>query len=430
MALALAGCSSPGTSPSSQAPSTTAPTTSAAPSTTAPAEPIKLTFQALYDQPGNIAACKAIVDAWNKANPLIQVEYIAAGWDSINNKLVTQFNGGTAPDIIHNEVAAMVSFAADGYLADLTPYMSDAMKADIGQGLLDSVTLDGKIYQYPTELQAYTAFANTKILRDAGVTIPTGDTLSWDDFQAMAKAATKEGVFGFGWGLKSPTAAFMTMAPGFGATYFSGTGADVKINVGANELALPQIAYKMAYEDKSLMPVTLTQSGSEVMAAFYAGQIAMTIQGSYQAANIPKNAPDGFEWTVLPPLAGPAGANQAADPQTLSVNADSKHIKEAAQFIEYFMSPENLAAINTADALIPTTASARAAMASSLGAQGHWDMIMKAGDHFVSGPFLYANNYQSWKDTVATPSFQQYLGKKIDAAGLAKALTDGWNSLG
>jgi len=391
--------------------------------------PVTLTFQALYDQPAAIAACQQIVDSWNAANPNIQVQIIQAGWDSINDKLVTQFNGGTAPDIIHNDAASMVSFAEDGYLADLTDVMSSALKTDIGDGLLQTVTVGGKIISYPTEVQSYMVFANTKILQAAGVAIPTGSSMTWDQLQQIAKATTSGDVFGLGWGLKSPTASFMTLAPGFGGTFFNGTGANATISIGTGELAVPNIVNQMAYQDKTILPVTLTQSGSEAMAAFYAGQIAMTIQGSYQAANIPTNAPDGFEWTVLPPLAGSVGPQQVADPQTLSVNADSPHIAEAAQFIEYFMQADNLETVNEADALIPATSSARTALQAKLGTANHWDVIMASGDDFVAAPFLFADKYAQWKDTVATPAFQKFLAQQTDSAGLTKELTDGWNSL-
>ena len=398
-------------------------------STASSAGPVTLTFQSLYDQPAAIAACKQIVDSWNQANPNIQVQIVSAGWDSINDKLVTQFNGGTAPDIIHNDAASMVSFANDGYLADLTNLMPDSLKSDIGSGLLSTVTVGGKVISYPTEVQSYMVFANTQLLAQDGITIPTGSSMTWDQLEQMAQAATKDGVYGLGWGLSDPTATFMTMAPQFGGTYFSGTGSSATINIGNGELALPELVNKMAYQDQSILPVTLTQSGSDAMSAFYAGKVAMTIQGSYQAANIPSNAPAGFQWTVLPPLAGPSGANQVADPQTLSINADSKYISQANQFLQYFTQPANLEAVNEADALIPATTSARTAMASKLGTTNHWDVILTSGDDFVSAPFLFADKYASWKSTVATPAFQQYLAQKIDSATLGQQLTDGWNSL-
>src|SRR5690606_34333963 len=126
------------------------------------------------------------------------------------------------------------------------------------------------------------------------------------------------------WGLKSPTATFMSLGLGFDGTYFEGTGPDAQIKVGAGELEVPKRIGEMAFDDKSIDPVSLTQSGSEVLASFYAGNVALTVQGSFQGANMAKDAPADLDWIALPPLAGTVSAAQSANPQTLSVNIDSK----------------------------------------------------------------------------------------------------------
>ncbi|MFI6424305.1 ABC transporter substrate-binding protein [Promicromonospora sp. NPDC050880] len=391
--------------------------------------PVTLKFQALSDQPAAIAATEQIVEDWNTENPDVQVEIVPAGWDGVYDKLITQFNGGAAPDIIHYEAASIVSFARDGYLADLTDLMSDERRADVPEGILESVTVDDQVVAYPTELQSYVVFANRALLEDAGVEIPTGDTMTWDELREIAQATTKGDVYGLGWGLSSPTAAFMSLAPGFGGTYFEGTGEDAAVTIGDGEMALPELVHAMAYDDESILPVTLTQSGSEAIASFYAGQTAMTVQGSYQAANIAKDAPEGFDWVALPPLAGPEGAQQAANPQTLSVNIDSEHVEESAQFIEFFTQTEHLAALNEADALIPATTSAQEALTEKLGDENGWSTILAGGQHFVSAPYLFADSYAQWKDTVATPAYQRYLAQETDEAELADQLTSGWDEI-
>lgn len=394
-----------------------------------PDEPITLTFQALSDQPAAIAVNERIVAEWNEDNPNIQVEIVPAGWDGIYDKLITQFNGNAAPDIIHYEAASIVPFARDGYLADLAEYMSDERRAEIPEGILDSVTVDGDVVAYPTELQSYVAFANTGLLEAAGVEIPTGDTLTWDELRDIAEQVTDDEVYGLGWGLRSPTAAFMTMAPGFGGTYFDSEAEDANISIGEGELAIPEIVHEMAYTDQTLLPVTLTQSGSEVLASFYAEQIAITIQGSFQAANIAADAPEGLEWTALPPLAGPNGAEQAANPQTLSVNIDSDHIEESVQFIEFFTAAENLADLNEADALIPATTAAQDILAGRMADQPGWSTILAGGENFVSAPYLYVGPYAQWRDTVATPAFQRYLADETTTEQLGSELTDGWDTI-
>ncbi|NMM21984.1 MAG: extracellular solute-binding protein [Phycicoccus sp.] len=418
--ISLAACSSgSGSTDASSASSTDA-------SSAASTEQVSLTFQSLSDQPAAIAATKSIVDKWNSANPNTQVTIVSAGWDSVADKLTTQFSGKVAPDIIHYEAAGIVPFATDGYLADLTSLIDPTLKSDVPQGVWDSVTVDKKVVAVPTELQSYMVFANKSLLDAAGVTIPTGDTMTWDQFRQIAKATSQNKTYGVGWGLKSPTATFMSLGLGFGGTYFEGTGKSATMHIGTGEMAVPTQVHEMAYTDKSIDPVSLTQSGSEVLAAFYAGKEAMTVQGSYQAANMAKNAPAGFDWIVLPPLKGSVGPAQSANPQTLSVNVDSKHVKEAAEFINYFASTDNLAALNTADALIPASASAQAKIAKDTNGADGWAMVLKSGADLTRAPFLSVGAYSQWKDTVATPAYQKYLANQIDAAQLAKDLTDGW----
>lgn len=387
---------------------------------------VTLKFQSLSDQPGAVAATKQIVAEWNKANPDTQVQIVQAGWDGVYDKLVAQFNGNAAPDVIHYEAASIVPFAKDGYLADLTSLVPPDVKSDIPEGIWKSVTVDEKIVAVPTELQTYVVFANKKLLDAAGVKVPTGDSMTWAQFRQIAKQTTKSGQKGLAWGLKNPTATVLNLGMTEGGTFFEGTGKDAKITITDKELAVPKHIHDMAYTDKSIDPVSLTQSGSQALASFYAGKAAMTVQGSYQAANIAKDKPAGFEWVELPPLAGSAGTAQAANPQTLSVNADSKATDRAAAFAAFFAKPENLARINKADALIPTSTAARQQILKETGGKDGWAMTMKSAEGLTSAPFLTVDAYTQWKDTIATPEFQKYLANKTDSAGLSKELTDGF----
>ncbi|QLD11948.1 ABC transporter substrate-binding protein [Microbacterium oleivorans] len=387
---------------------------------------VTLQFQSLSDQPATQAAISEIVDAWNAEHDDVQVKIIQAGWDGTYDKLITQFSGGTAPDIIHFEASSIVSFAADGYLADLTDLIDPDLKSDISDGIWESVTHDGQIVAYPSTLQSYMAFANADLLAEAGVEVPTGDTMTWEQLQQIAKATTTADHYGLGWGLGSPTATIMSLSLGFDGGYFDGEGDDVTVEVGDDELAVPERIHEMAYTDRSIDPTSLTQSGSDVLPSFYGGKVALTVQGSFQAANIAADAPEGLNWVALPPLEGSAGAVQAANPQTYSVNIDSEHVDESAEFLNFFMDGENLAKIAYADALIPSSGAARTQVAELAGDDAAWQQVLASGEGLEGPPFLKVSKYTEWKDTIATPAFQQYLADQIDRDELAAQLTDGW----
>lgn len=388
--------------------------------------PVTLQFQSLSDQPTTQAAVKSIVDQWNTENEDVQVKIVQAGWDGTFDKLITQFTGGTAPDIIHYEASSIASFAADGYLADLTDLIDEDLKQDISEGIWDSVTQDGEIIAYPSTLQSYMVFANADLLEAAGVEVPTGDTMTWEELQAIAKATTTDGTFGIGWGLGSPTATMMSLSLGFDGGFFDGEGTDASIDVGDSELAVPELIHEMAYTDKSIEPTSLTQSGSDVLASFYGGKVAMTVQGSFQATNIANDAPEGLNWVALPPLEGSAGAIQAANPQTYSVNVDSEYVDESADFLNFFMSAENLASIAYADALIPASSSARTEVETLAADNPAWEQVLASGEGLQGPPFLKVEKYTEWKDTIATPAFQQYLADQITSEELANQLSTGW----
>lgn len=408
----LAGCSSGGT-----------------PKKTA--GPVTITFQSLAYQDTTVAATKKIVASWNKAHPDITVKLQQGSWDNVHDQLVTQFQGGTAPDVIHDEAADIQGFANQGYLANLSKYLSPTVKKSVSKDIWNTVTSqDGKIVAAPTLLQSYVVFANTDAFAAAGVTIPDGATLTWAKFESLAKQLTVKGNFGLGWGLSQPTATVMNLALGYGGSFFTNKGSTSTIHVGANELQVPEQISKMAYKDKSLDTVSLTQSGSDVLPGFFGGKYAMYVGGNYIAQQLTESAPAGFHWAVLPPLAGSKGTAQAADPQTMSVSAQSKHIPQAAAFINYFMSASNQAQLGEGDWLIPASAPARAQIAKDTAGKNGWTAMLKSAENMAAAPFQAATNYPQWKDQVATPALQKYLANSITTDQLKQQLTDGWNSLG
>lgn len=417
-AAALTGCVS---NSGSGAPST-------APSTLASGQKVTLTFSSYAFQAPTVAATEKIVKDWNAANPDVQVTYQKVDAESVHDKLVTQFAGNQAPDIIHDESADIAGFSRQGYLADLGPLLPAELRSDVPQSVWDSVTYDGTITGVPTIAQVYTVFVNTALLEKAGVTLPTADApWTWDQLASTAKKLTTGGATGFAWGLKSPTAGIMSTGLAFDGSFFSGDEKAPTITVSDKELEIPKRISAML-ADGSMAKDSVSLSGTDVLAGFFGGKYAMVMAGNYVATQISEKAPQGFSWAMLPLLKG-TNQHQAANPQTLSIARQSSYPSQAMGFIAFFMQAQNLAAIAQGDALIPVTTSAAAEVKKALGSENGWDAVLAGAADLVDAPWNKADKFPDWKSKYATPAYQKFLAGQLDAAGLGSALQDGWKQL-
>ncbi|MEU6998357.1 sugar ABC transporter substrate-binding protein [Nonomuraea sp. NPDC046570] len=399
-----------------------------------PGEPVKLDFLSLAWQKESVAANKAIVQAWNAANPNIQVTYVQGSWDTVNDQLVTSFAGGEAPDVIHEDSPALSGFAAQGYLLDLKDKVPAELKSDIPQAAWDTVTFDdGKgnqgVYGVPFLQESQVIIANKKLLDGAGVRIPTPDNpWTWDEFAEISKKLTKDGKFGTAWPMKAPVNKTLNLALNFGGTFFQ-TGADGKttVKVGPEEKQVLQRIHDQLHKDKSADPAALGQGTADPLPAFYAGKFAMLPAGVFLRQQVAEQAPKDFAWVTLPPLKG-TSTDQGAVSQTLSVATDSKHPEEAMKFISYFLNGENQAKLAKGDWLLPTSQQA-AADPSMTTEENGWAVATASVKNLVVAPFLKVNGFDEWKSKVATPTLQQYYANKISLDEAAKQLVDEGNKV-
>ncbi|MBB6548673.1 ABC transporter substrate-binding protein [Nonomuraea rubra] len=403
-------------------------------SSSSPNEPVKIDFLSLAWQKESVAANKQLVDEWNKANPGIQVTYVQGSWDNVNDQLVTQFAGGTAPDVIHNDSPALSGFASDGYLLDLKDKLPADLKSDIPQPAWDTVTFgDGKggqgVYGVPFLQESQVIIANKKLLDESGVRIPTAnEPWTWDEFSEAAKKMTKGESYGVAWAMKSPVNKTLNLALNFGGTFFQ-TGADGKttVKVGQEEREVLQRIHDQLHKDKSADPDALGQGTADPLPAFYKGKFAMLPAGVYLRQQVVEQAPDGFEWVTLPAPKG-TSAEQGAVSQTLSIAQESEHPDEAMKFISFFLNGTNQAKLAKGDWLLPTSQKAAADPAMTTEENG-WDVATASAKNLVVAPFLKVNGFDEWKSKVATPALQEYFANKITIDQVAAKLVEDGNKV-
>lgn len=395
-------------------------------------ESISLSFQTLAWQEQSVEANHAIVDAWNEENPNIQVEYVQGDWGSVHDQLLTSFEGGTPPDVIHYEASAIQVFAEGGYLADLSGMLDQDFTSGISDDLWATVEYeDAGTIGVPFLVESRLPLANRTMLEDAGVRIPTNDDpWTWDEFQDAAMQLTNDDTYGVAFPLSSPTNAMMTLSAGTGGTWVSDLDADPTINVGDAELEVPERIHSMLYEDKSADPSTISTSTTDALPGFFADKYAMVFGAIWLRQQMVELAPEGFEWMTIPPIEGSDGAKQAVSPQILSVAAQSEHPKEAAQFIQYFLGAQNMAELALGDWLTPTSDGALSILQEQTDGERGWDVAVASADSLTAMPWQQVAGMQEWQDRVATPAFQRYFANEVSVDELADELEDGGSRLG
>ncbi|MEU1199334.1 sugar ABC transporter substrate-binding protein [Streptomyces sp. NPDC005813] len=384
---------------------------------------ITLRFQSLAWQQESVAANKDLVAEWNATHPDVKVKYVQGSWDSVHDQLLTSFEGGEAPDVIHDASDDLADFAYGGYLADLRGLLSDRLKSDIPQRSWQTATFGEGIYGVPFLQEPRVLIADAGRLRKSGVRIPTPERpWSWAEFRQVTKKLSGDGRYGVAWPLKEPVSATLNLSLSAGGQLFH-RGADGKVTVRleAGDQLVPRTIHDQVGIDHSAPDSTLGSGGSDTLPGFFGGKYAMVPLGFSYRQQIVQQAPKGFDWQVLPAPAGADGLTQGVSPQTLSIAEDSPHKKEAAEFVDFLLRPKNMVRLALGDWMLPTGTEALKDPALHTAKYG-WATGTALADRLSPAPAQSVRGYPEWKDKVATPAFQEYYSGAIGLGELRRRL--------
>ncbi|MFI7293931.1 ABC transporter substrate-binding protein [Streptomyces sp. NPDC050121] len=390
--------------------------------------PITLRFQSLAWQEESVTANRELVKEWNATHADVKVEYVQGSWDSVHDQLLTSFEGGEAPDIIHDASDDLADFAYGGYLAELTDLLPNRLKSDIPQRSWQTTTFGDGVYGVPFLQEPRVLVANATWLKRSGERIPTPEhPWSWAEFRQITKRLAGSGTYGVAWPLKEPVSATLNLSLSAGGQLFH-RGADGRVTVRfeAADEVVPRTVHDQVAADRSASPTTLGSGGSDTLPGFFGGRYAMVPLGFSYRQQIVQQAPKGFDWQVLPAPAGADGLAQGVSPQTLSVAEGSPHKKEAVAFLDFLLRPKNMVRLALGDWMLPTGTQALADRALHT-TKDDWATGTALARYLRPAPAQSVRGYPEWKDKVATPAFQEYYSGAIDLGELRTRLEEDGN---
>ena len=390
----------------------------------------KLQFVCLAWQENALETYKGLVAEWNQLHPETQVEYVQATWNSIHDYLITGFETGDVPDVIHYESSAIIDFAVRGYLEDLSPLISDDLKKDVQEVAWASVRRsNGSLSGVPILLESLIILYNKHLFKEAGIVPPDMEhPWTWEDFHKAARVLTKDtngdgsiDRWGAGIGLRSSSNIILNLTIGFGGSYFRKENGSYVVRMGEDETKLLSLLMDMLYKDGSVTTAGLGQSGPAMIPSFFSGKYAMLVGiGAWARQQLVQNAPAGFHWGVLPPLR--ARTQQiGTSAQTLSIPKASLRKREAMAFIEFLANQKNDARIAASDWMVPARTSCLSMPQFQTENDG-WKIAGESAKFLAAGDWVGAPGYIEWKSRVANPILQELFSNRLTVAEAAKRI--------
>jgi raffinose/stachyose/melibiose transport system substrate-binding protein len=134
---------------------------------------------------------KVLVDGFNESQDAYELE---VNFDNaVDKNIQVALSANKGPDVVYGSGPAFASaYAAEGKLADMTPYAEKyGWKDRILDSMYESGTVDGKLYSLPNSIEDIGVFYNTKVLDTLGVEIPK----TYDEFVAVMDKAAAAGLY-------------------------------------------------------------------------------------------------------------------------------------------------------------------------------------------------------------------------------------------
>ncbi|PYI52113.1 ABC transporter substrate-binding protein [Paenibacillus flagellatus] len=282
---------------------------------------------------------QAVVDAWNKQNPDIQVTYERFVNDDAGNlKLDTALMTGQDVDLYVNYTMPRLQKRKEsGAALDLSAFPDYSIDEKMGPDA-KLWQIDGRYYGMPTKKNLSFVWLNKDALDEAGLPVPPLDW-TWDDMRSYAAKLKKDKR----WGLLVHESSYMghvdaaTAAVGY-------TKPDGTSNLN-HPLAAKgfEVMYDMMTKDKS-MPTYGEQVTSKMPTdtMFLKGEAAILYAGEFifRSSNNLKDNPRSFKiaFATLPRLS--ANENEFKYPSGLgdvvSINPKSANKEAAWKFLKWY----------------------------------------------------------------------------------------------
>ncbi|MFD3261675.1 extracellular solute-binding protein [Paenibacillus lentus] len=304
---------------------------------------VTITFQNIFPDPTDPKhqIMNKLVDQYEAENPNIKIELDSLNTDQQKLKLKTQAASKEVPDItVVNPAAQMKPFVEANLFAPLNDMLEvNGLKDTFQEGLLDWYSFDGSIYALPDGNNIGVVYYNKELFEQADVEVPG----TFEEMLEAVKALKSKGITPLAIGEKDTwTGSFLFMN-----MLLRTNGPGFLNDVLENKKTFEDPAFIEAVDAfQSLVAAGAFQEGATSFDynagenLFKTGKSAMYYMGSWATGGIETSSVDGKVGVFkFPTINGKGDPNEfmLAPGSAFAISADSKHLQETKDFLNYFM---------------------------------------------------------------------------------------------
>lgn len=149
-------------------------------------DPVKISYLTHWG-PDQVAQLEAVAASFEAANPGVDVEIRAVPFGDLLTTIKTQAASPGGPTVSGIYNLWLPELVKDGIAAPAPEEYATDISAGWGAGAVGGASVDGTIYGYPNEINAYALNYNKRLLAEAGFDAPPA---TWDELVEMARALT------------------------------------------------------------------------------------------------------------------------------------------------------------------------------------------------------------------------------------------------
>jgi len=299
-----------------------------------------------------------VLNLYTSQNPHVRISGEYGGNTGYQDRLMLQLTGNTAPDIIQIDNPWLAPIQSQfGSLVDLSTAGIDISGFD--QGFLGSFGyVDGTLYALPTGINGMVMLLNKNILDAAGVDYSRPWT--WEDFINEGKKVNAHNPnWYFNNQDQAELAVYVLKCHLKQITGQQIVNDDYSLGFTREQLVQTLTLIKSMFEnnvnepasESFLYPFRFFENPKWIN-----NEIGMCFTHASTVIARKEGFADNAEVAVMPILAGAAESGQIIRPaQMLVINSNSRHVEEAAKFVDFFFNNEEAALILKDHRSVPPT---------------------------------------------------------------------------